>query len=508
MLTSLPIQMIEAVWLLSYRYPDILPFHNGDFTVHTSPIFDNVSDLACFPIFPFEHIRCFPLLKSGNLCIDFSTSIVNYKLSIMLLKSVISSLVLVVSVNAGVIDVGKLVEQPITRYFVEMKRPNTTERLCVLDEKVKATGEHIRDGISKVFSFNEFEGFSGHFTSDILQRMSKHPLISRITEDILVEATEFEDTEVQYNAPNHLVRLSQWGPVEEGENEYYYDGSYQGEGVINYVIDTGINTDLPEFEGRAILGPNFSFDAKNADYIGHGTHVAGIIGSATYGVAKKTTMMSIKVLDRFGQGSLSSVIAGIEYAVNHRKENDALGVANLSLGAARSPILNNAVRAAYESGLFVVSAAGNSNVDACLTSPGGSPYAYTVGAIDDSKDTIAAFSNYGSCVNIFAPGVNVDSLSNDPEVDSIKMSGTSMASPIVCGLAAIELGKGTPMDEIPQVLKDDAVSGAIPKISILIRPGSSNKVATNGYMNNAHHDSVEGPYHDGDQSDVVDSVEI
>ncbi|GMF08423.1 unnamed protein product [Ambrosiozyma monospora] len=178
--------------------------------------------------------------------------------------------------------------------------------------------------------------------------MSKHPLISRVTEDILVEATDFEDTEVQYDAPNHLVRLSQWGTVEEGENDYYYDGAYQGEGVMNYVIDTGINTELPEFEGRAILGPNFSLDAKNADYIGHGTHVAGIIGSATYGVAKKTTMMSIKVLDRFGQGSLSSVIAGIEWAVHHRKTNGIPGVANLSLGAGKSPILNDAVKAAFE----------------------------------------------------------------------------------------------------------------------------------------------------------------
>ncbi|GMG40265.1 unnamed protein product [Ambrosiozyma monospora] len=386
--------------------------------------------------------------------------------------------------NAGIIDPEKLkvVKDKVvsdTRYFIKMKSPKTAEKLCVLDDKIKSASEHIRDGIEKVISFSDFEGFSGNFSPETMERISKNPLVSAIVPDSLVRAM---DIETQYGAPTHLVRLSQPGAVNFGDGDYYYDDDVQGEGVTAYVIDTGIMIDQPEFEERAFLGPNFSSDARNIDYVGHGTHVAGVIGSATYGVAKKIDIVSIKVLDRFGQGTLSSVIAGLEFAVNHRQSVGNPGVANLSLGAARSPVLDEAIEAAFESGLFIVSAAGNSNVDACKTSPAGSPHAYTVGAIDPRRDRIAGFSNWGQCVDIFASGVGIESLSNNErDLDERQvLTGTSMASPIVCGLVAFELEKGTPLDDIPSALSDISFKNAIPKSSIMLRPGSPNKIASSG----------------------------
>lgn len=365
------------------------------------------------------------------------------------------------------------------RYIIQLKKPDSVEVLCAQDDAVKSFS-HLRREIKKVFSFGKFEGFVGEFSKDVIDRISKNPLVEKITQDFSIQA--LDEIAVQEDAPSHLVRLSQDEPVDEDEEmNYYYSENFQGKDVTVYIIDTGVYVENPEFEGRAKLGPNFSNDLRNIDYIGHGTHVAGVLGSKTYGVAKEVNIHSVKVLDRYGQGSLSSVIAGLEYSVNHQKENGLNAVANLSLGAAKSTVLDAAVQAAYDSGLLVIVAAGNNNMNACRTSPAGSSYAFTVGAIDDKTDEIAHFSNWGNCVDIFASGVEVKSLNNNRHGSDIQiLSGTSMASPIVAGLASILIEQGLAHDEVFTEIKNMANWNAIPASSLMLRPGSPNAIANNG----------------------------
>lgn len=367
----------------------------------------------------------------------------------------------------------------LEKYFIQLKAPDSIEKLCSQDNNVK-TIKHLRQEIKRRFTFGNFEGLVGEFSEEVIKRIASNPLVEMITRDIPLKAYDF-----QTNAPHHLVRLSQEEPVEDDqEMTFKFEHDYQGQNVTAYIIDTGVHVEHPGFEERAESGPNFSDDPRNMDYVGHGTHVAGVVGSKAFGVAKKINIHSVKVLDKDGQGSLSSVIAGLEYAVNHMKENgNQPSVANLSLGAMKSPILDSAVRSAYQAGLVMVVAAGNNNMDACKTSPAGSDYAITVGAINDYNDNIAHFSNYGKCVDIFAGGVEVQSLASFQHSDNTVqvLSGTSMASPIVAGLVAILLNQNVPVDQLLSRIQQLAIEGAIPKYSMVARKGSPNLIANNGF---------------------------
>ncbi|ELU42039.1 serine-type endopeptidase [Rhizoctonia solani AG-1 IA] len=238
---------------------------------------------------------------------------------------------------------------------------------------------------------------------------------------------------------------------------YVYD-STGGEGVDVYVIDTGINIDHVEFEGRAHWGHTAIEDGVDEDGNGHGTHCAGTIASAKYGVAKKAQVHAVKVLGSNGSGPMSDVIAGVVWASNQAqakaieaiKEFRATGktshkgsVANMSLGGSRSPSLDTAIDTAVRNGMHFAVAAGNDNRDACSYSPAGAELAVTVGA-STIGDERAYFSNYGKCVDIFAPGLNIKSTwIGDNTAQSI-LSGTSMASPHVAGLLAYYLSiRGT-----------------------------------------------------------------
>ena len=212
----------------------------------------------------------------------------------------------------------------------------------------------------------------------------------------------------QANAPWGLSRISQRFP-ETGE--YFFDSS-AGEGTFTYVIDTGINVDHLEFEGRAIFAANFAGDGQNTDGAGHGTHVAGTVGSRAYGVAKRTKLIGIKVLGSDGSGSNGDVLAGIDYAVTHAKAEGLIGkaVANLSLGGPRSRASNRVVESAVREGMFMAVAAGNEGVwtaagivglllivsqqSANDASPASAEGACTVGATE-SDDDRADFSNFG-----------------------------------------------------------------------------------------------------------------
>lgn len=330
--------------------------------------------------------------------------------------------------------------------------------------------------VTSQYSFGDFHAISGNFNRRLLDIIEHSPFVKAVTQDIRVGVRD-----VQHKAPRHLARLSRRDKlpfIRVDPSDYYYSSSGQ-DNVYVYVIDTGIYSDHPEFEGRVSKGIDFTgegFGDKN----GHGTHVAGIIGSKTYGAAKRVNLVDVKVLSGEGTGNLSAVIAGIDYAVNDRKsKGNRVALANLSLGAPYNPVLNAAVNAAVDSGLPMTVAAGNTNSAACLTSPASASNALTVGAIDDRYDTIAPFSNWGSCVTLFASGVYVTSLANKGE-KTLTMSGTSMAAPAVAGTLAMFLGEGYPTDVALDKITTLATVDAIDRRSHLIKPRSPNLIAYNG----------------------------
>ncbi len=216
-----------------------------------------------------------------------------------------------------------------------------------------------------------------------------------------------------------------------------YDSAGTGAGVEVYTLDTGIRADHVEFGGRVHEGAWLDDGLGPDDCNGHGTHVAGTIGSATYGVAKDVSLIPVRVLDCAGAGSASGIISGLDWIVaNHQPGVPA--VLNMSIGGPASSTLDLAVQAAIDDGVVVVDAAGNDGQDACLESPARLPAAITVAATD-STDFSPSWSDFGSCVDLFAPGVDVLSTWNTTATALNVLSGTSMASPHVAGVAALIL---------------------------------------------------------------------
>lgn len=249
-----------------------------------------------------------------------------------------------------------------------------------------------------------------------------------MTEDSVVEADA-----VQMNPT--------WGlDITDGQDNNRYTYTYTGRGVHVYILDTGIQANHRDFERRVKSCVSYTGEACGSDLNGHGTHVAGTVGSKTYGVAKKVFLHDVKVLNRRGSGSYSGVIAGIDYVARIKRGNPRRKmVLNMSLGGGRNISLNKAINAAAASGVMVVVAAGNSNQNACNFSPASASGALAVGSIDRNNRR-SSWSNWGRCVNIFAPGSGIVSLSRTGGTST--KSGTSMASPHVAGVAALYLQAG------------------------------------------------------------------
>jgi subtilisin family serine protease len=217
-------------------------------------------------------------------------------------------------------------------------------------------------------------------------------------------------------------------------NSYTYN--YTGRGVHAYIIDTGINATHSEFAGSMGNGYDFvSNDSTPQDGNGHGTHVAGTVGGTVYGVAKDVTLHGVRVLDNRGSGTTAGVINGINWV---RTNAIKPAVANMSLGGGYSAALNNAVAAAVSSGVTFAVAAGNENTNACNRSPASTASAITVGATT-STDARASYSNYGSCLDVFAPGSSITSAWRTGNTSTNTISGTSMATPHVAGAVALYL---------------------------------------------------------------------
>ncbi len=288
------------------------------------------------------------------------------------------------------------------------------------------------------------------------------------------EADLYASQSVQENAGWHLDRISmRFGLL---NNEYMYTSD--GEGVDVYVMDTGIRVSHTDFEGRATFLHNAVPDRINTDCNGHGTHVAGIIGSRTYGVAKKASIYGVRVLNCSGDGTIDDIIEGIDVIIGHvqSKSDEASrngvsprrSVINLSLGGDRSVLIDSMIQNLRDNQITVVIAAGNAASDACRFSPSGmgrDNYVLSVGA-SDRYDTRPSWSNYGLCVGITAPGADITStwFTSDTAVKTI--SGTSMAAPTVAGVVALVLQQNNALsiDEVNRIIVQWAtpniVSGA------------------------------------------------
>ena len=271
-------------------------------------------------------------------------------------------------------------------------------------------------------------GFHALMNATQARRLAADPAVSFVEQDAEVSASDAAGPP----PPWGLDRIDQQTPRLSGA---YTAGS--ADAVTAYVIDTGIRITHRDFGGRASYGWDFvDHDPDAGDCNGHGTHVAGIVGGAEYGVAKDVNLVAVRAIDCAGNGSYSAIIAAVDWVTTHAVKP---AVANLSVEAPKSAALNDAVTRSIAAGVTYAVAAGNEHKDACAFSPSGTPNAITVGATDQ-WDKRASFSNYGRCVDIFAPGVEIISDYHASDTAAAMMSGTSMASPYVAGAAALVLG--------------------------------------------------------------------
>jgi subtilisin family serine protease len=377
------------------------------------------------------------------------------------------------------------------QYIVTFKnepdvRGNSIKYLNFIREKMgKATSNNGRFGESNdidlppklrpvpqalhLYNFTNYKGMAVRIPQAYAFRLSELDcdLIQSIEEDSYVNTTA-----VQLDPPSWGLRRM---PIRNLPLETHYTyPDHGGLGTFAYVIDTGVWLAHEEFNGRIIAGPNYSADiGPSNDLHGHGTHVAGIVAGTTFGVAKNTTVVAIKVMDINGSGTVSNVIAGLNWAVNDAKLRRGNGklhaISNLSLSATVSSTLNSAIKSATDNGMVVVVAAANKNTNACNFSPASEPSALTVGATNN-LDARASFSNFGKCVDIFAPGQSIRSAfgKNGTTVNNATaiMSGTSMAAPHVAGAALLAMGsyQFTNAAEVIDFLKKEGTANVLTDI--------------------------------------------
>ena len=293
------------------------------------------------------------------------------------------------------------------------------------------------------------------------------------------------DPAVAYVEQNHTVSITgtqsnppSWGLDRIDQRNLPRDNSYTypntATNVTSYVIDTGIRTTHSDFGGRATWGTN-TVDSNNTDCNGHGTHVAGTVGGSAYGVAKGTRLVAVKVLNCSGSGTNAGVIAGIDWVTANAVKP---AVANMSLGGGASTATDNAVINSINSGVTYAVAAGNGDAlgnrqNACNYSPARAGPAITVGATQ-SNDAAASFSNFGTCVDILAPGVSITSAWHTNDTATNTISGTSMASPHVAGAAALVLSPNPTWT--PQQVRDYLVNNATPNVITNVGTGTPNRL--------------------------------
>jgi len=331
-----------------------------------------------------------------------------------------------------------------------------------VDREVNAIGQQL--GVSATYRYRyAIKGFAATMSAAAVEAIRNNPNVAYIEQDQIAHAVT-----TQNNPTWGLDRIDQRNlPL---SNSYTYNET--GTGVDAYMIDTGIRRTHSDFGGRAVFGYDAIITGGTAaDDNGHGTHTAGTVGGATYGVAKGVRLIAVKVLNSAGSGSYAQVIAGVDFVTSDHTTTPA--VANMSLGGPISTALDDAVRASIADGVTYCVSAGNSAADASTQSPADVAEAITVGATSIS-DGFASFSNFGAGVDLCAPGVNVTSDWNTSDVATNTISGTSMASPHACGVAACYL-QAHPTDS-PAAVSSALTSNATTGVIIGIPAGTPNRL--------------------------------
>ncbi|KAK6542025.1 hypothetical protein TWF694_007796 [Orbilia ellipsospora] len=396
--------------------------------------------------------------------------------------------------NAKVINAGG--ESTIPGHYIVVYKPGITDAAAdAHTNRINSFQANMgKRGIKDKWKFSKtgFRGYSGEFNDDTLAEILKSPEVNYVEQDAVVnvKAEILDKRDYLANSTWGLDRISHTASGEPWA--YYYDSVAESPNITAYVVDTGIRVTHEKFldyitgETRAFWGTN-TIDSLDTDGNGHGTHCAGTIGAETYGVNRRVKLVAVKVLDSNGDGTLSSVISGVGWVVANAIPN--LSVMNMSLGSPKSTSMNDAVESAVSAGITVVVAAGNDGVNAKNSSPASAPNVITVGAIDKqwwaatNKYTfpIASFSNYGTTLDIFAPGVDVVSTWATSDNATEYLDGTSMAAPHVAGLAVYFMGMAGPSGLSPASVLNEINSNAVTGQITGNLHSSPNRIAFNDY---------------------------
>ena len=345
-----------------------------------------------------------------------------------------------------------LAGQPIPgQYIVVLNAPQLSAQ-SAQDFKLSVSSVAADLGVRATLPLRVINGFLAENVNNAdLRQLRSDARVAYVEQDQAMTAST-----VQSGATWGLDRTDQRSLPLNGAYRY----SATAPRVTAYIIDTGIRSSHDEFGGRVVGGVTAVDDGfGSSDCNGHGTHVAGTVGGSTYGVAKGIKLFAVRVLNCAGSGSNSGVIAGVDYVTyNHKKP----AVANMSLGGGTSRALDDAVGKSIRAGVTYAVAAGNENQNACNTSPARVGSALTVGATTKSDDR-ASFSNYGSCVDLFAPGASITSAWFTTDSSTNTISGTSMAAPHVAGAAALYLQRypGASPRTVAYKIKRNATRGAV-----------------------------------------------
>jgi len=348
------------------------------------------------------------------------------------MKGLIVAAGLFAAVSHGLVEITKVDKAIPGQYVIIFKEDvDISKHMSTISEIM--TADSPANELLHEYSIGSFRGYALLCTENVLLKIRESEVVKAVYEDGLasIEAN-------QNNPPS-------WGLDRTSQRNLPLDQLYSypdnaGVGVDQYTLDTGIYIAHNDYGGRARWGNNFVAGSGNNDLNGHGTHCTGTMGGSAYGIAKRSNLIAVKVLGDNGSGSYAGIISGVNWVAQQHNASKK-SVANMSLGGGAYQALDDAINAAVNAGVHFAVAAGNNNANACNYSPARAANAVCVGATTNT-DAKSSFSNYGNCVEIHAPGSNIVSTYIGSANAVATLSGTSMASPHVCGVMALYLGQG------------------------------------------------------------------